>query len=380
MIHNASLRIKDDDVKNQITNLSSTLVTAVSKISVALLFAIASIGSLPDNVQAQGKLGQARANVRKHQPSPPSRPRREESHDDHDDHDDHDHDSQPPVARRNGSRQSSHDHNPNERRRYNRGSRNSGMVFYSPSHTCVEPIVMNVIADHVIYPQVAQRPMGPRGMIYESVVIAQPHPPQTRLAESVVLNSPLDAGLGTSASVSSVSIASEPVTMGDSYFDFGPSKFWATVGSDFDGITTGGLGINLQSENGPGFDTSVMILRESVGGFRDHFWVGDVNLVYEVISSDFLRGRVGLGVNWLSDAWGAEAGFNLTAGLDARLTERLTLSAEADLGNLGDADFFHGRVNLARRFQAFDWIVGADHFDFGGAEVTSYFTGIQFRF
>jgi len=164
------------------------------------------------------------------------------------------------------------------------------------------------------------------------------------------------------------------------WFDVGSSKFSAVVGSDFDGITTGGLGLLLQASGGIGLDTSVMTLRESSDGYRDHLWVGDANLVYEVLSRGDIRGRVGLGVNWLSDSWGAEAGFNLTAGVDLRLTDRLVLAAEGDVGNLGDADFLHGRINLSRRFETCELMLGVDHYNFGGAEINSVFSGIQLRF
>jgi hypothetical protein len=63
-----------------------------------------------------------------------------------------------------------------------------------------------------------------------------------------------------------------------------------------------------------------------------------------------------------------------------RLTHRLTLSAEGDFGNLGDADFLHGRVNLARRFESCELMLGVDHYNFGGAEVNSVYTGVQLRF
>ena len=70
----------------------------------------------------------------------------------------------------------------------------------------------------------------------------------------------------------------------------------------------------------------------------------------------------------------------LTAGFDLRLTDRVILSAEGDLGNLGDADFLHGRINLARRFESCELMLGADYYDIGGAVVNSFFTGIMFRF
>jgi opacity protein-like surface antigen len=199
-------------------------------------------------------------------------------------------------------------------------------------------------------------------------LIVHQAPPQT-VYETVVIE-PVESPI----------VVSDSHEIGNDWFDFKTSKFWAVVGSDFDGITAGGLGLLLQAPGSFGLDSSVMMLRESGVDYRDHLWLGDVNLVYEVLSRGDIRGRVGLGVNWLSDSWGAESGLNLTAGVDMRLTHRLTLSAEGDFGNLGDADFLHGRVNLARRFESCELMLGVDHYNFGGAEVNSVYTGVQLRF
>jgi len=166
----------------------------------------------------------------------------------------------------------------------------------------------------------------------------------------------------------------------EDWFQNQTSTLWATIGSDFDGITSGGLGARLQAPGSFGLESSVMTLRESFDGYRNHLWIGDVNLTYEILNRQNVRGRVGLGVNWLNDAWGGEAGFNLTAGIDLRLTDRVTLALEGDVGNLGDADFFHARVNAARRFENVELMLGVDHFNIGGTEVNSVFTGMQLRF
>ncbi len=175
-------------------------------------------------------------------------------------------------------------------------------------------------------------------------------------------------------------ISIDRAALRNDWFQTDTSRLWALIGSDFDGVTIGGLGLAIQSPSSLGLDASVMTLRESTEFYRDHFWIGDVSLMYEVVPRGDFRGRLGLGVNWLSDAWGGAAGFNLTAGADLRLTERVLLSAEGDLGNLGDADYFHGRINLARRFEKTELMLGVDHFNIGGAEITNFFTGLQFRF
>lgn len=171
-----------------------------------------------------------------------------------------------------------------------------------------------------------------------------------------------------------------PDLIANDWFQVESSRFWATLGSDFDGISAGSLGLNLQMPGSIGLDAGVSTLRERGMTFRDHLWIGDVNLVYELLSAPRMRARMGVGINWLNDAWGSEAGFNLTAAVDFKLSERWLVTGEGDLGNLGDADFFHAKAALARRFEACDWLVGAEHYNIGGAELNNFFTGIQLRF
>ena len=171
----------------------------------------------------------------------------------------------------------------------------------------------------------------------------------------------------------------QPVNYFDNFND-SAATLWATLGSDFDDFTRGDFGFRLQPRGGLGIETSVTNLREDFYGMRDHIWLGDVNVTYEAITRGDVRGRIGIGVNWINDGWGSSAGFNLTAGVDVRLNENWLLVSEADLGSLGDADYFHGRISLNRRFGGVEWATGLDHLDIGGVDITTGFTGIQFRF
>ncbi len=305
-----------------------------------------------ENVGAQGrKLGRAKlavhgqAESRSNESKLPTREERHSSNDDHDSHDESDHSHRP--ERNRGRSREGHHHD-------------SGLslFFHSrpvTSYSVAPPVYVCPLG--VPAPIVVHEPI-PVPSIYETVVVESDSLPI--VDEPIIIDGPQEIGLD--------------------WFDTDRSKFWATAGSDFDGITSGGIGLLLQAPASFGLDASVTMLRESSGDYRDHLWVGDVNVVYEVLSRGDLRGRVGVGVNWLSDSWGSDSGFNLTAGLDLRLTNRLTLSAEGDVGNLGDAAFLHGRVSLSRRFETCELMLGADHFDFGGAQVNSVFTGIQVRF
>ncbi|MDG1873228.1 MAG: hypothetical protein P8J27_04915 [Mariniblastus sp.] len=242
---------------------------------------------------------------------------------------------------------------------------------YSPR---CRPATFHVAACMTHVPPVLFEPVfGPAKPAVESVLIEQPlwgtTPPTI---------------LGDTWGPAAAELVAEPVAfdaaVGKDWFPVKASALWATLGSSFDGITTGGMGARLQASGGPGLEATVMMLRESDGGYRDHLYIGDVNLIYEILNRPNVRGRIGLGVNWLNDAWGPEAGFNLTGGFDLRITRHLMLALEGDFGNLGDADFAHLRAAFVRRFESVELMLGVDCFNIGGAEVNSVFTGVQFRF
>ena len=254
-----------------------------------------------------------------------------------------------------------------QKSRQNLGSRIAELIFFAPTTAYADPFIQPVF-DLTTQPVILPITQAAYVPLQQTPVVAEPVAVQD-VANHSIVQSP--------DTLSPITIEE---TIGRDWFYETASKVWATVGSDFDNITAGGIGLNLQVPGSIGLDGSVVTLRESVDDIRNHLWIGDVNLVYELLTAGNLRGRVGIGVNWLNDALGTEAGVNLTASFDLRLTNRLLLAAEGDLGNLGDADFFHGRVNFAFRFDACEWLLGLDHFNVGGAEVNNVFTGLQFRF
>lgn len=168
--------------------------------------------------------------------------------------------------------------------------------------------------------------------------------------------------------------------VGTDWFDSTDSRLWASIGSDFDGITIGSLGLQLQAAKGLGLDIGVSTLRESGTDLRDNLWIGDVNLMYQVIRRQRFKTRLGVGVNWLGDHWGGEAGLNLTAAAELKLGQRWGVSAEGDIGTLGDSDFLHTKVSLNRQFESAEWIIGYERYDIGGTEINSVFTGFGVRF
>lgn len=367
-----------------LSGLPSCLILPLAIVALSVFFT----GS---TVHADGKLRRVKEAVRKHEfkPSPKPEPNRDSRNEQRDNsesrrRDDSNHDDD---QHRNDNQSGRNSHRTHRSQQQNHGSGSPSFVFVSQPRPYIEPVVIPVSTGpicpsqhHVIVQQPTPIQSGFDQPVYESVVY---DPPPLTAVKPVP--QAIGAPMVEPYSIELQEPASEEIVfegngIGLDWFSTNTSRFWATIGSDFDGITTVGLGLHLQSLGSLGLDGSVTTLRESTEYYRDHIWIGDVNLVYEVLARGDVRGRVGLGVNWLSDSWGAEAGFNLTAGVDLRLTDRVLISAEGDVGNLGDADFFHGRVNLARRFETCEWMLGVDHYNIGGAEVNSFFTGILYRF
>ena len=157
-------------------------------------------------------------------------------------------------------------------------------------------------------------------------------------------------------------------------------RFEIDYATDEADVDRTGFGLLFNATGGIGVDTSVRIFRERDADFRDHLWLGDVNLVYELFPTKFFRTRAGVGANFLADSWGAEAGLNLTVGSEL-FAGPLLFSGEMDLGTLGDADLFHGRLTAAiRQGDHVEWFAGYDYLDVGGTEIRGVVGGIRFRY
>ncbi len=156
-------------------------------------------------------------------------------------------------------------------------------------------------------------------------------------------------------------------------------RLTALLGSNFDELNHGGLGLLIQAPGGLGLDVSVTSFRESGLNFRDQLWLGDVNVVLEAVTGD-VRGRLGIGVNWMSDRIGGEAGLNLTAGVDVKFSERWLGAGEIDFGSLGSTDLFHTQISLGYRVQRSEIIAGYDYYNIGGTGIDGWFVGLRIRY
>ncbi len=173
-------------------------------------------------------------------------------------------------------------------------------------------------------------------------------------------------------------------TIVDSSLHWSPSPYQVRFEIDYAGdesdVSRMGFGLLANATRGLGVDTGVRLFREKGSDFRDHLWLGDFNVTYELHASKHMRTRAGIGVNFLADGYGADAGLNLTAGADIFLGP-LTFTGEADLGTVGDADLFHGRISAAFRCSdQMESFVGYDYVDIGGVEFSGLLAGVRFRY
>lgn len=152
-------------------------------------------------------------------------------------------------------------------------------------------------------------------------------------------------------------------------------------GSDTDNLSQFGLKVLANKTRGWGVDSSVQMHRERYDDFRDQLWIGDFNVVREFGSKEYMRPRVGFGVNWLMDDDGVEGGLNLTLGADFKFWERMKVTCELDLGGLGDASLKHFRTTAGYALSRHvEWFVGYDGLSLGGRKINGALTGIRYRF
>ena len=192
-------------------------------------------------------------------------------------------------------------------------------------------------------------------------------PPPVVLAESPII---------VSESCQETAILEEPFEIWSPF----QLRFEIDYAGDEADVDRTGFGLLLNATGGLGIDTGVRIFREPGDDFRDHLWLGDFNVTYELFPTEFIRTRAGVGFNWLADRYGAEAGLNLTLGSEL-FAGPVVFSGEVDMGTLGDADLLHGRLTASwRQGDHLEWFAGYDYLDVGGTEISGVVGGLRFRF
>lgn len=153
----------------------------------------------------------------------------------------------------------------------------------------------------------------------------------------------------------------------------------AEYADDFSGLSRVGGRLLWENVHRFGVDTEWNLRSEHAANVVvDQLWTGDVNVVFRFAQSHKLQMRSGLGVNWMSDDSGADLGFNFTYGGDWFPTDPFVVSAEVDLGKLGRATLFHGRVTAGVQYHRVEFFLGYDYFDVGDAQIDGLVSGARF--
>ena len=150
---------------------------------------------------------------------------------------------------------------------------------------------------------------------------------------------------------------------------------------DFDSISRIGTRILFDTTIRLGIDSEVNYWRESLGsGLHDDFWTGDANLVFRFAQSERIQMRTGLGMNWIADDVGSDFGFNFTYQGDFLPREPWIISAEVDLGRLGDERLIHGRVTTGLQWRRAEVFIGYDYYEVGQTELRGFVSGVRLWF
>lgn len=129
-----------------------------------------------------------------------------------------------------------------------------------------------------------------------------------------------------------------------------------------------------------GIDTETNYWNESSSAGSDHVWTGDANLIFRFAESEHVQMRAGLGVNWLSDRVGTNAGMNFTYGLDWFPRKPFTISTVFDFGSIGRGTLFHNRTTAGLMLGPVEAFAGYDYFQIGSTSFHGPVAGLGYRF
>lgn len=145
-------------------------------------------------------------------------------------------------------------------------------------------------------------------------------------------------------------------------------------------VTRTGLGFAAESGGGLGIDFDFDSYQESLpDGGHDELHLGQVNATYRVFESDVAAVRAGLGVAWLGDRYGAEAGVNFTLQAETALARDWTASIDFDLGTLGDAQTQAVSATVGRRIGPCEIYGGYDYRRIGAIDLHGPMVGGRLR-
>ncbi|TWT66328.1 hypothetical protein Pla123a_47220 [Posidoniimonas polymericola] len=153
------------------------------------------------------------------------------------------------------------------------------------------------------------------------------------------------------------------------------------IGSDLDGLSRSGLGVQLEGSLGWALDFKYDTYRESLpGGGYDELRIADVNAMYRVVETERSLIRVGMGVNFLGDAVETDTGVNFTIKADFAPWRPVVVSTELDMGTVGHAETLHGAATVGVMTDRLELFGGYDYRRVGEAELQGPMLGLRIWF
>lgn len=152
-------------------------------------------------------------------------------------------------------------------------------------------------------------------------------------------------------------------------------------GSSFDGLDRQGVGFLVEHSSRIGIDFKWDSYVEDLGnGWTDELHLTEINVLCRVAQSENYLIRAGMGVNVLGDAFGTDAGFNVTTKADFFPVKPIVISGEVDVGTIGDAEMFHVSGKIGCMWDRFELFGGYDYRTIGGVPLKGPMLGVQVWF
>lgn len=144
--------------------------------------------------------------------------------------------------------------------------------------------------------------------------------------------------------------------------------------NQFQGRIFGDLDLRL------GFDAETSYFTENVPTGTDEFWRGDANLTWRFAQNEHWQFRAGIGVNWVHDRRGAEAGINGTYNIEWFPKDPWVLSSSLDAGSVGSSGLLHTRNTIGITHNGWGFFTGHDYLKLDSTSLHTWITGVEYRF
>lgn len=151
--------------------------------------------------------------------------------------------------------------------------------------------------------------------------------------------------------------------------------------NDFDRLNRIQGSVLLMTTSRWGFSGNFGYFTERLScGCTDEFFLGDANVVFRFAQNENVQFWGGAGIRFLNDTHGTDAGFNLTYGADWAPARPFLFSAQADVDMLGHAWVEHARFTAGAIWQRYELYTGYDWLRIGHVDLHGPILGVRIWF